>query len=59
MEPGDGADGSELYLPEKWRTGNRLDWAEEDRRAKLFVGYKVSTFERNVIILCQMSAKEY
>ena len=51
MEPGDGAGGSDLYLPEKWRTGNRLDWAEEDRRIKLFVGYKVSILEIEVNIL--------
>ena len=42
VEPGDGVDGSDLYLPEKWKTGNRLDWAAEDRRKKLFVGVEVN-----------------
>ena len=38
VEPGMGEDGTDLYLPEKWRHGNRLTWAMEDQRKKLFVG---------------------
>ena len=38
--PGEGGEGGEggLYIPEKWKTGNRLDWAKEDKRAKPFEG---------------------
>lgn len=25
-----------MYIPEKWRTGNRLDWLKEDQRAKRY-----------------------
>ena len=38
IEPGEGG-GADLYIPEKWRTGNRMNWAMEDSRAKKFVGH--------------------
>ncbi len=33
--PGEGGAG-DLYIPEKWKNGNRLDWVTEDRRAKRY-----------------------
>lgn len=35
--PGEGGSG-DLYIPDKWKTGNRLDWISEDRRAKRYEG---------------------
>ena len=35
--PGEGGAG-DLYIPEKWKTGNRLDWLKEDQRPKRFDG---------------------
>ena len=38
--PGEGGEGEGgLYLPEKWKNGNRLDWAKEDQRKKPFEDY--------------------
>ena len=40
IEPGEGGT-EELYLPEKWKNGNRLTWKmEDDMRKKPFVGYQ-------------------
>ncbi len=38
IEAGEGG-GSDLYIPDKWRNGNRLTWAAEDLRAKKFFGF--------------------
>lgn len=41
IEPGEGASGEGAdmyYLPELWKTGNRLTWKMEDERLKPFVG---------------------
>ena len=35
--PGEGGTG-DLYIPEKWKSGNRLDWLKEDQRPKRFEG---------------------
>ncbi len=46
--PGEGGAG-DLYIPEKWKTGNRLDWALDDKRVKKYVGVedvKMSDEER-------------
>ena len=39
---GDGGcgEGGGLYIPEKWKNGNRLDWAKEDKRKKPFENYE-------------------
>eukprot|EP00094_Tigriopus_californicus_P012097 TCALIF_11690-PA protein Name:"Similar to Palld Palladin (Mus musculus)" AED:0.35 eAED:0.35 QI:5/0/0/0.28/1/0.85/7/0/1595 len=37
--PGEGSV-EDLYLPEKWLTGNRLSWKMEDQRLKPCVGYQ-------------------
>jgi hypothetical protein len=34
--PGEGGTG-DLYIPEKWKTGNRLDWVMDDKRSKRYV----------------------
>eukprot|EP00095_Tigriopus_kingsejongensis_P006996 maker-scaffold430_size173499-snap-gene-0.35 protein:Tk06996 transcript:maker-scaffold430_size173499-snap-gene-0.35-mRNA-1 annotation:"serine arginine repetitive matrix protein 2 isoform x4" len=39
IEAGEGG-AEDLYLPEKWRTGNRLTWKMEDQRLKPCVGYQ-------------------
>ena len=39
IEPGEGGVAEELYLPDKWRHGNRLTWKmEDDRRVKAYTG---------------------
>ncbi len=39
VEAGEGGlTGDDLFLPEKWKTGNRLTWKDEDQRIKPFSG---------------------
>ena len=39
--PGEGGAG-DLYIPDKWKNGNRLDWVKEDQRAKPFENFEES-----------------
>ena len=38
---GEGGAG-DLYIPDKWKNGNRLDWVKEDQRVKPFENYEES-----------------